>query len=374
MKLLENREEFLRLDMQSRETLMRNSSFGAMLYRYAGTETGYEDKMWDKIRVIRHSMKLTEDPFYQNALPDYNWSRHIVFCYIYLLTTNIGETGSNLAKELVTYCDKLDEYGRTKPEVFYSIFPASFFDVLTRYTRYKAGVISKEDYLEHLNQLWLEADLEAFNKAGGDNVVTVSAYIETAMDGRLTEQIKKNIRDMYSSVTLYAFRIPKLNWISSILGMYSDFFLGFQELPGGMEFEEFGLKMLAAFHPPTYIHSNTVAKGHHLWYDGSAGYPLAFEKEKSPYRTVIDIVACADCMDAATDVVGRSYNKGKSLEEYISEVAAGSGTRYAPYLAELLREPLLKKELDFLLKEGRESVYQETYKLLRMLQTEDIRA
>ena len=472
MERLEDRDGFLRLDMRSRQTLMADSGFGAVLYRYTGMNQAIEEKMWVRIGMLRHSLELAEDPFYRSALPDYDWERHIVTCYIYLLTTNVGETGSALARELVTYCDRLDEFGRAKPERLYALFPPGFLDVLTRYIRYKAGVISREDYLEHLYRLWREADREEFGKEGGDNVVTASAYIETAMDGRLTEEIKKNIRDMYRSVTLYAFRIPKLDWISSILGMYSDFFLGFQEIPGGMVFEEFGLKMLAAFHPPTYIHSNMVAKlslclaeylidraperfvgirdcntveevnrgrktvldyvyhaalchdfgklliidtvfiygrklldmempiirshalmgagilernestkeyadvakGHHMWYDGSGGYPQSFDKEKSLYHTVIDIVACADCMDAATDLVGRSYNRGKSLEEYIAEVTESSCTRYAPYLAELLQEPEVKKDLEFLLDQGRKSVYEETYTLLRVLQTEDVRA
>ena len=54
-----------------------------------------------------------------------------------------------------------------------------------------------------------------------------------------------------------------------------------------------------------------VAKGHHLWYDCSRGYPYDFNTFDSPVKTIIDIVAVADCMDAATDSVGRSYNNGK---------------------------------------------------------------
>jgi len=39
-----------------------------------------------------------------------------------------------------------------------------------------------------------------------------------------------------------------------------------------------------------------------------------------------------------------------------------------------LEKPQVKEELEYLLDEGRKSVYEETYKLLRMLQTEDVRA
>ncbi len=55
-----------------------------------------------------------------------------------------------------------------------------------------------------------------------------------------------------------------------------------------------------------------VCDSEHLWYDGSRGYPAAFDTSQSPLKVIIDIVAIADCMDAATDSVGRSYNRGKT--------------------------------------------------------------
>ncbi|MEE3409241.1 MAG: hypothetical protein VZQ95_07620, partial [Erysipelotrichaceae bacterium] len=79
-----------------------------------------------------------------------------------------------------------------------------------------------------------------------------------------------------------------------------------------------------------------IARGHHKWYDDSAGYPEDFSLKDSPFEPLVDIVTVADCMDAATDSIGRSYNRGKTLDEYIDEVRAGSGTRYAPWLADIL--------------------------------------
>ena len=111
-----------------------------------------------------------------------------------------------------------------------------------------------------------------------------------------------------------------------------------------------------------------VARGHHLWYNGEKGYPDSFDVRNSPIKTIIDIVACADCMDAATDSIGRSYNKGKTLEEYIAEVQEGAGTRYAPYLAELLTLPRVISDLEYLLSTGRRDVYRSAYLLLKGVQ------
>ena len=107
-----------------------------------------------------------------------------------------------------------------------------------------------------------------------------------------------------------------------------------------------------------------VARGHHLWYDGSRGYPAAFDTSGSPLKVLIDIVAIADCMDAATDSVGRSYKSGKTFGEYEQEVIGSAGRRYAPWGPELLGDAETRKELEYLLGEGRMKLYRETYQMV----------
>jgi hypothetical protein len=108
-----------------------------------------------------------------------------------------------------------------------------------------------------------------------------------------------------------------------------------------------------------------IALGHHKWYDGSAGYPADFSPEDSPFRTLIQIVQIADCLDAATDSVGRSYHKGKSFADVREEFIAGMGTVYAPWVVNLLKEPEVAEHLCTLLNEGRKENYRNTYYLLK---------
>lgn len=108
-----------------------------------------------------------------------------------------------------------------------------------------------------------------------------------------------------------------------------------------------------------------VIRGHHLWYDGSRGYPSNFDTFKSPYKTIIDIVTVADCLDAATDTVGRSYSKGKIFSDFEREVAEGAGTRYAPYFPDLFKQPLLRQDIEHLLDQGRKKQYREVFYLLK---------
>ena len=77
------------------------------------------------------------------------------------------------------------------------------------------------------------------------------------------------------------------------------------------------------------------------------------------------MVSVADCMDAATDTIGRSYKHGKTLDEFIDELNAGKGTRYAPYIAELFEHQEFYNDIAYLLSEGRQDNYTDTYLLLK---------
>ena len=117
-------------------------------------------------------------------------------------------------------------------------------------------------------------------------------------------------------------------------------------------------------HESTRLYAD-IARGHHRWYDNSKGYPEDYNTNTSQFKTIIDIVACADCMDAATDSIGRSYNTEKNLDDFIEEVIEGAGTRYAPYLPGLFEDPAVRDDMDYILSDGRNLNYRNAYMLLR---------
>jgi len=104
-----------------------------------------------------------------------------------------------------------------------------------------------------------------------------------------------------------------------------------------------------------------VIMGHHKWYDGSSGYPMDFNNRESKYAFVIDMVSVADSIDAATDVVGRSYAHGRTLEQVVEEIKQQSGVRYSPIIAEALGDESLFKEVSACIYAGRENVYYDAY-------------
>ncbi len=107
--------------------------------------------------------------------------------------------------------------------------------------------------------------------------------------------------------------------------------------------------------------SAALAACHHVWYDGTAGYPKTTEKTDAVKN---GILAAADSIDAATDSIGRSYQKTKTLAEICGEILEGAGTRYAPFLKPLLAERAVQEDLAYLLEEGRQEQYRKAYYLL----------
>ena len=78
-----------------------------------------------------------------------------------------------------------------------------------------------------------------------------------------------------------------------------------------------------------------VALYHHLFYNGTGGYPLDSGSCTAAARPLVGIVAVADSLDAGTDNIGRCYAADKSFETLLDELRAGSGTHYDPAVVAL---------------------------------------
>ena len=106
-----------------------------------------------------------------------------------------------------------------------------------------------------------------------------------------------------------------------------------------------------------------IALGHHKFYDGTGGYPQSFDNTKSPCRILIDLITICDCIDAATDHLGRNYKKAKELDVVLEELIAGKGLRYNPDLVEILEHsPELQKEIRYIVSDGRLDIMYRAYR------------
>ena len=120
-----------------------------------------------------------------------------------------------------------------------------------------------------------------------------------------------------------------------------------------------GAKLLSK--DPSFAPYLDVIQGHHKSYNGQ-GYPASFDNTASPIRILIDLITIADCTDAATDVLGRNYNTGKTFMQLLAELEEGAGTKYNPDLVSVIsKDASLQEALSKATNaEGRSDLYRQT--------------
>ena len=124
---------------------------------------------------------------------------------------------------------------------------------------------------------------------------------------------------------------------------------------------------------PAFRKYRDVVIGHHKSWNGKLGYPADFDNTASPYRFFIELIHISDCLDAATDYIGRSYRSGKRFEDCMGEFVQGKGRVYSPDLVDILAEDVsLQEELSYLLSAGRARTCYEVYR--RMVHAPQVKA
>ncbi len=111
---------------------------------------------------------------------------------------------------------------------------------------------------------------------------------------------------------------------------------------------------------PSTVAYAKAAECHHRWWNGNGGYPEGC----GIIDAISGIIRVADCIDAATDSIGRSYSKGKKLEEVIDEIINDVPGKYMPEAARLLSDSKVISELRYALSDGRIRNYRYTYVIL----------
>lgn len=81
-----------------------------------------------------------------------------------------------------------------------------------------------------------------------------------------------------------------------------------------------------------------IALGHHKWHNGKRGYPMEFDNTSSKYRIFIDIVRICDCIDAATDMLGRNYTRSKDFYQVLDEFVRDKDEMYSSDVVEYICE------------------------------------
>lgn len=462
-----DKEAFARLNEEAKESVLRFTLMGVLLYENNLTVTPAE--YWKKpLEILKQAEQILNDPFYKEQMPDYDWEIYEFRIYYYGSWLAYSLLPKEVAMTVYDYADKAVRFLKncTNDTILKFVNKAQEED-LRILASAQAGITPVREACEAFYLAYQSRNASDYSVTGIDsNLDTPSSYITLAknMKLELNEEDYDRYYEIEKSVLDYFHHIPKNGdmYMKSVT-CFTNLPMYFKEVPNGMTMEDFCINAFAAIHPPTYIHINMVArlaecmtrhlirsqpelfigfpgctnkdevieaqdriihytyhsslchdigklfiidtismygrsllddefaiiknhpvigakiasehastreyvdviKGHHIWYDCSRGYPADFNTFESPYKTVIDIVQVADCLDAATDTVGRSYSKGKTFSDLKQEVIEGAGTRYAPFFTDLFERSALCEDIEYLLNNGRRNFYRETFHMLQ---------
>ena len=462
-------------DMECRELVLTDARYSIVFYEGIEGSRGMCEK---ELEMLALMLEVEADPWYREAVPDYDWLyfHFRVLQYYSLATENNNAAGfsdGELAliyektEELCRLYDENEEYFLTRLDL---VENRQALELSLRRNGYLAGKYGKEAYKRMLEDAYAARHSRDYSAKGAYlNLFVPEELFHIIGQGRCSVEDQYQLQTICRNLISYAYHIPNGEFLSVLLEPYADILNGFIEKPSCLTFESMVLQCMAAFHPPTYVHSlmvgqiteclcghllssrpelltgvlgcrsreevlekadeilrlayhaalchdfgkimiidtiftygrqlldlefdlirthpgtgydmlkrhastrafADVALGHHRWYDNSNGYPADFDTSKSPLKPVIDIVLAADCLDAATDTVGRSYSEGKTLDGFLGEMKEGAGTQYAPWLYEMMLTPEVREDLEHLLSAGRQRNYRNTYFLLRDMQRKE---
>lgn len=462
-------DKFLTLqEDDSREAVLTNARYISSLYE---NMCGDYETNRENIEILQNAFQLAENPFYREHSPEFDWNyyqlRTCEYFGMVLEQDNSRGFDQLQCREVQKKCALLKKLWEKNPTENEKIITLAEVQLLSARAEYLSGILSKEEYKQILSGLYRQRNTDRFTiNDVFINVLLPIEYIHLFDDCSISEKDKSIVEEIYHNATNYAFRLPDQLSFNFLLEYFCELLACFIEIPGGMTFQELGLNCLAAFHPPTYVHSMMVgkltvclctqllqshpeafrgimgydgrtpmtenqkydilsfayqsglchdfgklyvmdvisvygrkilenefaiikshprlggmllsrcestrryaniAKGHHKWYDNTKGYPEDFDTGKVPEKVIIDLVAVADCIDAATDTVGRSYNRGKTLDDMKAELTEGAGTRYTPYIVELLEDEKVCRDITYILTQYRERLYRNTYMRLQQV-------
>ncbi len=463
-------ERFVALpDDHCRETVLINARYMGSMFEWDDySDEDYIRKTDEGIGKLERALALAYDPFYREAAPNYDWNYHIFRTLQYITCLPEYSDYSRFSPEqhelFYQYAVRLSDFLHEEmPEMMEECTEEIQRLYLLR-GEYLTKRIDAKTLKKGLLELWEKRDL-----SGGTfwevfpNVCVPYEYILATDEDDLSDQDIVFLTSLYPELLEYIYKLPKVGVLVFLLAIVTYILRHFIQVPGGITFEDFMLKLLAVLHPPTYVHVLSVAefascltghlvdrcperfigildlsseeevrshksdlmdlskhgallhdvgklyiietimtygrkllktefdliethpsiganvlekysetakyanmaKGHHKWYDDSRGYPPEFKLRDAEDRTMIDILAVADCLDASTDLVGRNYKIGKTFEEYMEELEEGRGTRYAPFVVDVIKEEDVLADIRYLLDNVRDENYIKTYELLK---------
>ena len=242
-----------------REEVLINSRYITTFFEYPLTEN--DSELTERIlNILRRALSLVDSPEYRSLAPDFDWTYHEfrILHYFSVMTIFHNMYGFNEEQlaEINGYAKRLlyiwiKDHSRLKE---YNTNETILFTV-TRCS-YLAGEIDEEEYKKELRGLAGKAIENNFDANEMQLITSIPIeYILTLDPENVSEEDKQALTVFYKRLISYIHRMPKLGHLSFLLSELTFLMERFIEIEGVLDFENVCMELLAAIHPPTYVHS-----------------------------------------------------------------------------------------------------------------------
>ena len=111
---------------------------------------------------------------------------------------------------------------------------------------------------------------------------------------------------------------------------------------------------------PSTSRYTDAALGHHIWYDGSRGYPSAYKRLECPARQMVDVIALVNWLEERTGP-SPMYGGGETFGEAVQAAVELEGRRFSPLLTARLRDQEAADLIQEAFAEGRREACRRVY-------------
>lgn len=259
-----DKDKFAKLpDDFCKEIVLINSRYISSLFFWFD-RAGIKEERQRDIDILARSLALADDPYYIEHAPNYDWEYHRFRCMDYMscLTERNNINGYNPEQlETITNCTyELFEFLKDAKSEYNDEFTPDFKNHYLNRNLYASGKISKEEYKSFLREIYNRTSQEDYSTINIYLFFNIPIeYLLVVKDDNLSTADKTFLIDFYKSLVHYAYNLPSSQQLTYVVSFISDVFRYFIEIEDGPTFRDLSLQLLAALHPPTYVHSLSVA-------------------------------------------------------------------------------------------------------------------
>ena len=265
-----DKKVFPKLSEKSRFTLVMLAINGTSMYNtrpHASCDVNQilatEQKKW-----LYRVSDILDDPFYSDLLLKEHIKKARLFIHSYIAAFGLIR---GLSPELYSEADACAVLMEKEWEECPDLTERDLFLLSIRELQLFTSFYTKsprfEQNLKNVIDIYKNRNFTDYSYSGiipnlnlGNALFYVLSNLKQQAPYRLTEQMEGILYGIPMDVIRYLFKAPKRENLGQYVNSLSSLLECFVELPGGIQLHNFCLHSMAAMHPPTYVHSNMVAR------------------------------------------------------------------------------------------------------------------